>query len=247
MKAFILAAGLGTRLRPWTEKHPKALVPVGGIPMLERVIISLRAQGFHKMVINVHHFASQIIEFLDSKDFGVEIVISDESKELLDTGGAIMHAAPLLFKDPAPVLIHNVDILSNADLRSLMHAHGQADSLATLLVSDRPSFRRLICDSESRLCGWHNLRTNEFRPQCFTPADDMRQVAFSGIHVISEDIISSMSSMGYSGKFPIMDYYLVECKNGNIVCHEDPRLRLIDIGKPDTLTQAETLMGATHT
>ncbi|MDE5875469.1 MAG: NTP transferase domain-containing protein, partial [Muribaculaceae bacterium] len=109
MKAMILAAGLGTRLKPWTLEHPKALVPVGGVPMLERVILKLKSSGFDQIVINIHHFGEQIIEFVESRDFGVDISISDERGRLLDTGGGILHAEGLLRVDEGPVLIHNVD------------------------------------------------------------------------------------------------------------------------------------------
>ncbi len=121
MKAMILAAGLGTRLRPWTLEHPKALVPVGGVPMLERVIVRLKDEGFDEIVVNIHHFGDQIIDFVRSKDFGVKIFISDERGELLDTGGGLVYARELLGEDP--VLVHNVDILSNADLKSFMRKH----------------------------------------------------------------------------------------------------------------------------
>lgn len=120
MKAMILCAGLGTRLRPWTLSHPKALVPVGGVPMLERVIDKLRSQGFDYIVVNVHHFPEQIVDFLRQRDLGVKIAVSDESDRLLDTGGAIMKAEELLRFSDGPVLVHNVDILSDADLRGLM-------------------------------------------------------------------------------------------------------------------------------
>lgn len=123
MKAMILAAGLGTRLRPWTLQHPKALVPVGGIPMLHRVITSLTAQGFDDITVNIHHFGQQIIDFLNSKEYGTRINISDERGHLLDTGGGIVHASKFLCADAEPFLVHNVDILSDADLCGLMKAH----------------------------------------------------------------------------------------------------------------------------
>lgn len=243
MKAFILAAGLGTRLRPWTEHHPKALVPVGGVPMLARVIGTLKEQGFDKIVVNVHHFADQITEYLRDNDFGVEILISDESGLLLDTGGAIVHAAPLLFADSESVLVHNVDILSNADLRELMVSHDRSGALATLLVSDRESSRKLIADEHWKLCGWHNEKTGKFLPSGFVETSEMRRVAFSGIHVISSDIVSRMKSRCMKGKFPIMDFYLGECSKGDIMCHHTDRLALIDIGKPESLKEANRLCG----
>lgn len=247
MKAFILAAGLGTRLRPWTLENPKALVPVGGVPMLERVIINLRNQGFSKIVVNVHHFASKIVDFLDSRDFGVEISVSDESDRLLDTGGALLHARDLLAGDNEPFLIHNVDILSNADLASLMQAHERNQklgALSTLLVSDRKSSRKLIFSPDMELRGWHNLSTDEFRPKEFNQSTNDTELAFSGIHVMSPDMLGLMESRGMSGAFPIIDFLLEVASSGHassIVRGEFVGdLELIDIGKPDTLAKAET-------
>ena len=146
---MILAAGLGTRLKPWTLEHPKALVPVDGIPMLERVILKLKSQGFDEIVVNVHHFAGQITDFLDSKDFGIKISISDERGGLLDTGGGLVHARHLL--EGEPFLVHNVDILSNADLSALMHFHESEGNDVTLLTSDRKSSRKLLFDEDGSL------------------------------------------------------------------------------------------------
>ena len=151
MRAMILAAGLGTRLKPWTLEHPKALVPVDGIPMLERVILKLKSQGFDEIVVNVHHFAGQITDFLDSKDFGIKISISDERGGLLDTGGGLVHARHLL--EGEPFLVHNVDILSNADLSALMHFHESEGNDVTLLTSDRKSSRKLLFDEDGSLKG----------------------------------------------------------------------------------------------
>ncbi|MDE5923738.1 MAG: NTP transferase domain-containing protein, partial [Muribaculaceae bacterium] len=145
MKVFIPAAGLGTRLRPFTLTNPKALVEVDGVPMLERVILRLKREGFDEMVINLHHFGDKIEEFVKSHDnFGVNIAFSDERAELLDTGGALLHARRLLGGDDRPFLIHNVDILSDAPLRELIDRHQRSEAAATLLVSDRESSRRLI-------------------------------------------------------------------------------------------------------
>lgn len=241
MKAFILAAGLGTRLKPWTLSHPKALVPVGGVPMLERVIVSLRKQGFDYIVVNVHHFAGQIVEFLDSKDFGVEIHISDESETLLDTGGAILHAAPLLCDDSEPFLLHNVDILSDADLCGLMQAHRESGRLSTLLVSRRESSRQLIFSPDMTLQGWHNLATGEYRPEGFVPHNDMAGLAFSGIHVMSPVMIEKMRRLGWHDAFPVMDMFLSMTADGCIggLCADS--LNIIDIGKPQTLEIARSL------
>lgn len=245
MKALIFAAGLGTRLKPWTLEHPKALVPVAGKPMLGRVICSLREQGFDDIVVNVHHFADQIKEYLAQHDFGVRIRISDESDLLLDTGGGLLRAADLLFaENDDPVLVHNVDILSNADLRWLMEQHIASKAEATLLVSDRKSSRRLVTDTGRRLCGWHNVSTDEYRPTGFSPTSQMAEVAFSGIHIVSAQMIRRMIESGYCGVFPIMDFYLNKCRNARFVCCKSDDLNLIDIGKPETLRLANDLLAS---
>lgn len=253
MKAFVLAAGLGTRLRPWTLSHPKALVPVGGVPMLERVIVKLREQGFDRITVNVHHFADQIVDYLNSRRWGVEINISDESLRLLDTGGGIIHAGRWLASDSEPFLIHNVDILSNADLADLMRCHAESGALSTLLVSERDSNRKLVFDEPSvrntcgfvsrKLCGWHNLSTNEYRPAGFVALPDgtVSELAFSGIHVMSPAMIPLMAARYGSEPFSIMDFLLSEAHNGMIMGVEEQSLELIDIGKPDTLSRAEAL------
>lgn len=242
MKAMILAAGLGTRLRPWTLTHPKALVPVEGVPMLERVICRLRDNGTDYIVVNVHHFAEQIIDFLADHDFGVEIAISDEREALLDTGGALLHAAPLLLRDSRPVLVHNVDILSDAPLQQLMAEHEAGGGDATLLTSHRDSSRRLVFDAAGRLRGWHNLSADQWKPEGFRAAATDSQEAFSGIHIIKPGLIASMEADGFSGSFSVIDYYLALAKRGHDIRHNcRPELRLLDIGKPATLAQAEAL------
>ena len=238
MKAMILAAGLGTRLKPWTLYHPKALVPVGGVPMLERVIYTLKKQGFKKIVINVHHFGDQIIDFLKQKHFGVEIFVSDERGELLDTGGGILHAVRYLNEDNEPFLIHNVDILSNANLRELVEFHISNKNDATLLVSDRDSSRRLLVGEDMKLRGWHNLSTDEYKPMNVVASATDREYAFSGIHVMSVEMLQVMSDSGFHGAFSIMDFYLKNASRCNFYCKLNENLDLIDIGKPETLELA---------
>lgn len=243
---MIMAAGIGSRLKPWTDSHPKALVPVGGIPMLERVILRLRDYGFDRIVVNVHHFAGQIIDFLASKDFGVSVKVSDESGRLLDTGGALVKAAPLLTEDDEPFLVHNVDILSDAPLGQLMESHRKSERNITLLTSNRDSSRRLIFAHDGRLKGWHNITSGEYRPGDFTPADDMRMLAFSGIYFMDVRALASLQKYEKrigEEKFPIMDFLLSlpdDLIIGNLNLDS---LHLIDIGKPDTLTRARALFG----
>lgn len=244
-KAFILAAGLGTRLRPWTLEHPKALVPVGGVPMLERVIKRLKEEGFEKVVVNVHHFGDQIVDFLEKQDCGVSTAISDETESLLDTGGALVHAAPLLRGDGHPILIHNVDILSDAPLADLMTLHKESGRDISLLTSGRTSTRQLLFDPSGELRGWHNLTTDEYRPDGFTPTADMHESAFSGIYIINEEVLGDLEeySIVNGPKFSIIDYFLDNPNKKKIGEIRLESLDLIDIGKPDTLLKAEKLFG----
>lgn len=243
MKAFIPAAGLGTRLRPFTLTNPKALVEVEGVTMLERVILKLKSQGFDYFVINLHHFGDKIEEFLKSKDsFGVKIIFSDERDLLRDTGGALLHASQLLSCDSKPFLIHNVDILSNANLRGLMKLHDEEGNNATLLVSERNSSRRLLFDDNMSLRGWHNLKNDEFKPSGLNMANSYRELAFSGIHVISpETIFSEMARQKCPEVFSVIDFYLSALDNCKIKGALAPDLELIDIGKPETLALASTM------
>lgn len=239
MKAMIFAAGLGTRLKPLTDRMPKALVPVAGRPMLEHVIRKLKAAGFNEIVINVHHFAGQIIDFLRTNDnFGLTIHLSDETDQLLDTGGGIKKAASF-FTDGKPFLVHNVDILSNIDLKALYDFHRTSGNDATLLVSPRKTVRYLLFDTSDRLCGWVNKDTLQTKPEGFIYRPEVqREYAFSGIHVISPTLFRSMNNE-WTGKFSIMDFYLQTCRSNRLGGFIKEDLKLIDIGKPETLAKAE--------
>ncbi|MDE6717702.1 MAG: NTP transferase domain-containing protein [Muribaculaceae bacterium] len=245
MKAMILAAGLGTRLKPWTLEHPKALVPVQNVPMLERVMKKLKDEGFGKQTVNIHHFGEQIMDFLSSRDFGVVYNVSDERERLLDTGGGILKASEILMReDKEPFLVHNVDILSDAPLRSLYEHHCESGNDVTLLTSGRDSSRKLVFDGDGILRGWHNLASGEFRPEGFSPEEGMHESSFSGIYIIGEGGIEEMRA--YACKkgdkaFPVMDF-LLDTKEIKIGEYFLPRLNLIDIGKPSTLEQANYLM-----
>lgn len=239
MKTIILCAGLGTRLKPWTENHPKALVPVGGVPMLMRVIDRLCSQGFDEVTLNVHHFADQILSFIKNENLPVKnINVSDETHLLLDTGGGILNAERFLAADDRPFLVHNVDILSNADLKSLYEAHSRSRCYVTLLVSDRDSSRRLVFDKDMKLKGWKNLTTDETRPANLTVEECDSMYAFSGIYVMSPEIFAVMKENGFEGKFPIMDFFLSGLSGLRISGFVARNLKLIDIGKPDTLRRA---------
>ena len=243
MKALIFAAGLGTRLRPLTDTMPKALVPVAGVPMLERVLCKLRDAGLDSFVVNVHHFAEQIERFLAEKgDFGVPVAISREEREPLETGGGIKHAAPLLASPAGRFLVHNVDILSDLDVRWFL-AQDDPESLATLLLIDAPSDRYLLFDDGMRLVGWTNVRTGEvkspFLPD-FDPAK-YRRYSFCGIHIVSEAVFDKMAA--WPEKFSIIDFYLQQAAENKIRGVLAPDLQLIDIGSPAKLAEANALLG----
>ena len=244
MKAMIFAAGLGTRLKPLTDHMPKALVPVVGRPMLEHVILKLKAAGFNELVINIHHFGEQILDFLRAnQNFGLTIHISDERDCLLDTGGGIRKAEPF-FRGNEPFLVHNVDILSDTDLKALYEYHRQSGNDATLLASRRKTVRYLLFDDEKRLCGWINKDTLQTKPEGFAyNPEHHREYAFSGIHVISPSLFHYMDER-WTGKFSIMDFYLQTCREARIGGRLTDTLHLIDIGKPETLTQAEKFLAS---
>ena len=239
MQAMIFAAGLGTRLKPLTDTMPKALVMVGGKPLIEHVVEKLKASGAERIVVNVHHFASQVIDYLQENDnFGVDVRISDESERLLDTGGGIKKARPLFMPD-APILIHNVDILSNVDLVRLYCGHGDAD--ATLLVSERKTKRYLLFDDDMRLVGWTNTDTGEVKsPYPGLRVGDCRMLAFSGIHVFSPRLFPLMDD--FPDKFGIIDFYLNVCSKAVVKGCVQPGLRLLDVGKLDSLAEAERFL-----
>lgn len=241
MKAMIFAAGLGSRLKPLTDTMPKALVPVAGRPMLEHVILKLKAAGFTEIVINIHHFGEQILDFLQANDdFGLIVHISDERGQLLDTGGGIKKARAFFDTSDESFLVHNVDILSDVDLRKLYNYHLQSGSVATLLASRRSTARYLLFDSEKKLCGWINKDTGQVKPEGFHYDVTLHQeYAFSGIHVLSPAIFRLMDTPRWEGKFSIMDFYLSTCQQTDFSGYLAERLQLIDIGKPETLAKAE--------
>ena len=242
MKALIFAAGLGTRLRPLTDTMPKALVPVAGVPMLARVLCKLRDAGLDSFVVNVHHFAEQIERFLaENGNFGVPVAISREEREPLETGGGIKHAAPLLRSPEGRFLVHNVDILSDLDVRWFL-AQDDPQSLATLLLIDAPADRYLLFDDGMRLVGWTNVRTGEVKSP-FLPDFDpskYRRYSFCGIHIVSEAVFDKMAA--WPEKFSIIDFYLQQAAENKIRGVLAPDLHLIDIGSPAKLAEANALL-----
>lgn len=243
MNIFILAAGLGTRLKPLTDTMPKALVPVGGRPLLQILIEKIQQQCPQPtIVINVHHFAQQIIDFLAAhQQFNLPISISDERSQLLETGGGLKQAASLFHNDD-PILIHNVDILSNVNLREFYQSHlDDTSCAATLIVSERTTKRYLLFDADNRLVGWTNIETGEVRsPYTDLDVGQCRKYAFSGIHIVSKSLIRLMDT--WTGRFPIMDFYLSVCHRVVIRADIRPDLQLLDVGKLDTIAQAEELV-----
>lgn len=242
MKAMIFAAGLGTRLKPITDTLPKALVPVGGEPLLHHVIVKLREAGYDDLVVNVHHFASLIEDYLATHDYGVKIQISDETEALLETGGGIAHARDLLLPTEEPILIHNVDILSNLDL-AWFRSQVRPEAVSTLLVSERKTSRYLLFGPDMRMMGWTNVSTGEVRsPYPPEALEGCKRYAFAGIHNVSPAIFKAFEDAAMPDRFPIMDFYIQQCKNHPFYGVVAQDLKLVDVGKLDSLDQAEEFL-----
>jgi NDP-sugar pyrophosphorylase family protein len=232
MKAMILAAGVGTRLRPLTDATPKALLEVGGAPMIEQVIRRLKSAGVSELVVNLFHLGDRIIEFLASKgDFGLRIAFTRET-ELLDTGGGLKNAA-WFFDDGRPFFLHNVDILSDIDLEGLFQFHHKVRALATLAVQRRPGSRQLLFGRDGRLCGRKSPEGVEWAAG---PRGDVERLAFTGIHVIDPTIFSKMTE---TGAFPIIRTYLRLAAEGEQIaaCRANGSYWQ-DIGSPEKLQAA---------
>lgn len=239
MKCLLFAAGRGTRLKPLTDTMPKALVPVAGKPLLWHTICRLRDAGATEVVVNVHHFGEQIIDYLSTHDFGIPVKVSDERAQLLDTGGGLRKALPLFSQTDEPILIHNVDILSNADLRKFYEENRKED--VALLVSFRETTRYLYFDNTMRLRAWANRKTGDVRtPFPNTSLPSLNAYAFSGIHLVSPRLISLLEM--FPPVFPIMDFYLETANKIVIKGVSEPKLNLLDVGKQETLAAAEAFL-----
>lgn len=238
MKAMIFAAGLGTRLKPFTEAMPKALVQVSGIPMLEILIKHLQKNGITDIIVNVHHFADQVISFLEkNNNFGANIAISDETDMLLDTGGGLKKAA-WFFNDQQPFLVQNVDVISDLDYQVMLGLHMQSASIATLAVSKRETSRYFLFDDHMQLCGWENTRTGEIKI-VRSESQNLTRFAFSGIHIINPEIFSFVHQ---EGKFSIIDTYLELAATHKIAGFEHNPSNWVDMGKPEEICKAEMIL-----
>jgi NDP-sugar pyrophosphorylase family protein len=236
MKAMILAAGLGTRLRPFTNDRPKALVELNGRTLLEITLARLRSFGVHEVIVNVHHFADQVIGHLRAnKNFAMHVEISRE-EELLDTGGGLKKAAPFFLRDGSDecFVLHNVDVLSSIDLNEMAKRHRERGALATLAVQRRVSSRQLLFDDHEELCGRRN--GGDATPEMVRKSEVIEELAFCGVHIISPRIFSQMSE---TGVFPIIPTYLRLESEGEKICAfrvDDYYWR--DLGTPASLHQA---------
>jgi len=235
---MIFAAGLGTRLRPYTETMPKALVPIAGVPMLEILIKHLLKNGINDILVNVHHFAGQVIEFLKmNSNFGANITISHEEELLLDTGGGLKKAA-WFFNDNKPFLIQNVDVISDLNYQEMLSKHNIAGAIASLAVSRRETSRYFLFDDNLQLCGWENTKTGELKI-VHAKVQNLERLAFSGIHIINPEIFNFMNQ---DGKFSIVDTYLELAANHKIIGFEHNPEKWVDMGKPEELLKAEMIL-----
>ena len=237
MKAMILAAGLGTRLRPLTDNLPKALVEINGRMLLEITLERLQTFGVKEVIVNVHHHAKAIIEYLKSKNnFGLQIAISREDDLLLDTGGGLKKAAWFFLENnsPDPFILHNVDVLSSIDLRQMAEAHKEKNTLATLATQERNSSRQLLFDENGLLCGrWKGTGSAN---EIVRPSTTLQPLAFSGIHVISPRLLKLITE---EGAFSIIDTYLRLAGAGEkISAFRADEYYWRDLGRPEDLQQA---------
>ena len=238
LKAMILAAGLGSRLKPWTDKQPKALAVVNGKSLLERNIQYLQRYNVREVVVNVYHFADQIIDAVEkNKGWGSEVIFSDERDEVLETGGGFLKAAPLL-QDAKTIVLMNADILTDLNLQSLVGYHQDKKPLATLATTDRKTSRYFLFDRGNNLCGWRNIITGEEKSSDLSSDLQKEEKAFSGIHIIEPEIFSLIKQRG---KFSMIDVYLDLMDEQTIKSFDHSETRFVDVGKPESISRAEML------
>ena len=235
MIAMLFAAGLGTRFKPWTDTHPKALAVVNGKTLLQRNIEYLQEYDITDVVVNVHHFPEQVIDVLEKNDgWGSTITISDESDDLLDTGGGLLKAKHLLFRDT--ILALNVDILTDINIKHFLAHHQQENSLITVAVSDRTTSRYLLFNKYNRLIGWRNKSTDETR--IVIEAKDIFEKAYSGMAIFQPEALDLIS---LRGKFSLIEAYLQLAPENKIAGYDHTGERWIDVGKPESLNKAEEM------
>ncbi len=234
--AMILAAGLGTRLKALTQDKPKALVPLNGKPLLQHCIENLIANGFNHIVINVHHFGEQIIDFVESHHFNADIQISDERDMLMDTGGGIVKATPL-FKNSKAVLVHNVDIISNVNLGEMNQQFLESGDDAWLLTQDRETNRKLLFREDHQLIGWRNKADGNFK-WVYDSFGQYQEMAFSGLHFFRKNLFAGFECKPQS----VIDLYLKLAKNDRILSKPIQPDYWFDLGKPEQLEAAENYL-----
>lgn len=237
MKAMIFAAGLGTRFKPWTDQHPKALAIVNRASLLQRNIQYLQQYGIREVVVNIHHFADQVVKDIESnKGWGSNIVISDEQDEVLETGGGLLKAKQLLGEET--FLTINVDILTNLDLNQLLIFHKEQEALITLCTAERDTSRFLLFNKENLLCGWRNVKGDDTIEKIVVPAPNLQQRAYSGIAVFQPEV---MDLIPFSGKFSLIDVFLHLATGHKIVSYDHTGDKWIDVGKSESVKFAEEM------
>lgn len=237
MKAMIFSAGLGTRFKPWTDKHPKALAVVNGKSLLQRNIEYLQQYGIKDVIVNVHHFAEQVEETINKNNgWGSRIIISDEREKLLETGGGLLKAKPL-FTPGQKFITCNVDILTDLDLQKLLSFHELNRPLISFGVTNRKTSRYFLFDKENRLCGWRNKRTGEEKIAVFKPGLDEK--AYSCVVIFEYAIFDLMEQYGFTGKFSLTDVYLKLAPDHLIMGYDHTGDKLVDVGKPESVAVAE--------
>jgi len=235
IQGMIFAAGLGTRFKPWTDTHPKALAIINGKSLLQRNIEYLQRYGISEVIVNVHHFSNQIIDTLDkTKGWGSKIIISDETDEVLETGGGLKKAAPLF--NAETIAIINADILTDLDLGKMISYHQEKKPVATLATTNRKTSRYFLFNDQQVLCGWRNTNTGEEKISRATAGYEQR--AFSGIHIIHKKLLSLIQ---FTGKFSMVDVYLDLARTEKILSFDHSGSRFIDVGKPEAVAAAERL------
>lgn len=239
MQAMIFSAGLGTRFKPWTDHHPKALAMVNGKSLLERNIEYLQEYGIRDIIVNVHHFAGQIEDAIrDNKGWGSRVQVSDERDQVLETGGGLQKAEKF-FQPGRPFITCNADILTDLNIHQLLAFHQQQEALISFGVTNRSSSRSLLLDESGRLCGWRNNQTGE--EKIAIPKKQLQAKAYSCVVVFDYAVFRLMEEAGFSGKFSLIDVYLRLAPDHRIMGYDHSGDRLVDVGKPDSVAKAEKL------